>query len=470
VNTHLLAKLKALIAQGGAKRLPTVRDLAAHWQIPPSQIQQVFQQARLLGWIVTRDRSGSWAAGQAPKPVMLPERNNSATVANALHSGVQAGQWGSGEKLPAPKMLAAQQGVHPATIRKALQALVSEGILERQGRTWSVAHPRNPRSKQMRQSVLWCIGAPDTAGGLRLGSDREWEFWREIQSEAMRNGLNTLHLAWKGRLPRLRYQPIGAIISTWHLENPHSLLSALQRAKLPSAIWLENPQLSTGRPTQQTPWLGFHDMAYGKEAGTLLGKHPLVRKHKRIAWISPFHGAEWSRNRLAGLRSALPDSISIHEALGHWVSEWDFQTSVWHENEIWKHVNWKGMELKGDDPELVRPMVEAIGINRLFQQFSSTLEAALASKATLWIASSDQVGLKCLDWLADHGIQVPKDLAMIGFDDTREAFRRGLTSFRFDAQAMARAMVRQVLLPGKQNAQAIHYEGTLIVRDSTPWE
>jgi len=465
VKAPLLAELKALIGLAGPKRLPPVRELATRWQVSPTQVQHVLTQARQRGWIVTRDRSGSWPAGAAPAPSLPSRHPNAWTLAETIRESVRAGYWGSGEKLPSPKMLASQQDVHPTTMRKALQALVADGTLDRQGRTWSVARPRFQRP---RQPVLWCIGARDTDGGLRLGSDREWEFWREIQSEAMRNGLQTLHLAWKGRLPRLAHKPLGAILSTWHLENPYPLLSALHRAKLPTAIWLENPHLTSHHISQPSPWLGYHDMAYGKEAGTMLGKHSVVRRHERIAWISPFHGAEWSRNRLAGLRQALPENISLHPALGPWISEWDFQTSVWHEDKIRKGVHWKGMGLEDQDPELIRPMVEAIGLNRLFEQFSPALEAALAADCTLWIASSDRIALKCLDWLAARGIAVPEDLALIGFDDTREAFRRGLTSFRFDAQAMARAMVRQVLMPGKQGRGTIHYQGTLVVRASTP--
>ena len=218
----------------------------------------------------------------------------------------------------------------------------------------------------------------------------------------------------------------------------------------------------------RSPWLGFHDMAYGPESGTALGAHPAIRKHAKIAWISPFHGAEWSRNRLEGLRRSLPKGTLLHEALGPWISEWDFQETVWHDPQVWKRVRLEGLIRPAQTDDLVRPLMEAIGRDRLFESFSSTLKTALASGSTLWVAASDWVALGCMDWLRAKGKRVPGDIALAGFDDSREALRQGLTSVRFDAQMMARAMVRQLLYAETGRPRAIRYEGTVLARGSTP--
>jgi DNA-binding LacI/PurR family transcriptional regulator len=112
--------------------------------------------------------------------------------------------------------------------------------------------------------------------------------------------------------------------------------------------------------------------------------------------------------------------------------------------------------------------MEAIGRDRLVESFSPALESALASGATLWVAASDPVALGCLGWLAARNLRVPRDLALAGFDDSREALRHGLTSVRFDAPAMARAMVRQVLSPEVGGRRTISYQGAVVVRASTP--
>jgi DNA-binding LacI/PurR family transcriptional regulator len=242
----------------------------------------------------------------------------------------------------------------------------------------------------------------------------------------------------------------------------------LHRARLPSAVWLENPVLSPARLSVRSPWLGFHDMAYGRESGAVLADHPAVRKHARIAWISPFHGAEWSRNRLEGLRQHLPGGTFLHEALGPWVSEWDFQAAVWRDPEAWKRVRLDGVGMGAHVADLARPLMEAIGRDRLIESFSPALEKALASGASLWVAASDWIAMACMDWLGAQGLRTPGDVALAGFDDSREALRHGLTSVRFDAQMMARAMVRQVLSPEAGGRKTLHYGGTVVARGSTP--
>ncbi|MBW8886887.1 MAG: substrate-binding domain-containing protein [Fibrobacteres bacterium] len=464
MEAKFLNDLRALIRAAGSRRLPSVRALAARWKCSPTTVQGVLRKARALVWIETKSGGGSWPAGRMPAPVAPRARRTAESLAAELREEIRSGRWGGGERLPAPKHMAARHQIHPATARKAYGLLSHDGTVEKQGRAWQVSHPRRRNDAQ---PVLLCLGAGEKDGSLRLGSDREWDFWREIQIEAARNNLLAEIHPWSGKLPELGMRPVGAVVSTWHLPDPYPLLSALHRARLPAAVWLENPVLSPARLSIRSPWLGFHDMAYGLESGAILGDHPLIRKHGRIAWISPFHGAEWSRNRLEGMRNKLSEGTALHEALGPWVSEWDFQEAVWHDPEAWKRVRLDGVGGEARFSDLVRPLMEALGRDRLLESFSPYLEKALASRSSLWVAASDWVALACLDWLEAKGVRVPGDVALAGFDDSREALRRGLTSVRFDAPMMARAMVRQVLTQTRER-RTIHYEGTVVARGSTP--
>lgn len=460
-----LDDLRALVRAAGNRRLPSVRALAARWRHSPATVRKILGEGRRRGWIETRPGAGSWAAGRLPRKPEPAARLDSAGLAAEIREAIRGGKWAGGETLPPPKHLAERHGVHPATVRKALGLLAGEAILERKGRSWLVSRPRR---RPAAQPVLLCLGAADDKGKLRLATDREWDFWREIQAEAAHNGLLPLIEPWNGRLPKKDSRMLGAVVSTWHMPDPRPLLAAVHRARLPAAVWLENPRLSPGRPPLASPWIGFHDMAYGRESGAILAGHPIVRQHGRIAWVSPFHGAEWSRNRLEGLRESLREGTRLHEAVGPWLSEWDFEDAAWRDPEVWKRLRLEGVGPPGHAADLARPLMEAIGRDRLLEAFSPALETALASAATLWIAASDRIALGCLDWLAERGVRVPEDVALAGFDDSRDALRYGLTSVRFDAQAMARAMVRQVLSPDRDRRRTLHYHGAVIVRGSTP--
>jgi DNA-binding LacI/PurR family transcriptional regulator len=104
---------------------------------------------------------------------------------------------------------------------------------------------------------------------------------------------------------------------------------------------------------------------------------------------------------------------------------------------------------------------------RCMEIFASCLEEALASGATLWVASSDLVARWCLRWLHSKGLRTPHDIALASFDDTRDATRHNLTSLRFDVQGMARAMVRQVLSSRQEHRRLTRYAGHVVARAST---
>jgi len=121
-----------------------------------------------------------------------------------------------------------------------------------------------------------------------------------------------------------------------------------------------------------------------------------------------------------------------------------------------------------DDPdEIRRPLVETITRGRCLEVFAPRLEAALESGATLWIAGSDLIAQWCLHWLGTRGLAVPRDLRLASFDDTRDATRLDLSSLRFDVQAMARAMIRQVLSSRRNHPAVTRYSGFVVERGST---
>lgn len=465
--------LRQILDAAPTSKLPSVRTLAARWAVSPSTMQSIFVKAKADGWIETRAGSGAWPKGALP-PLReaLPHKPSAATVFEALADEIARGRWAGGEALPSPKVLAQQQGVHVVTLRKVLAQLENRKLLVRSGRTWSVLQPRpsKPRtnSKVHRaRSELLCLGAADPEGGLRMGTDREWDFWREIQAEASRCSLRPVIVPWDGKLPSGAEDAMGAIVSTWHMSDPHPLLGALRHSRLPSAVWVENPLELPGNRYRDASRMWFHDMAYGREAGMVLAEHLKVLGHRHIAWIAPFHGSVWSRNRLAGLEEALGPEVRVHKAICAWVSEWDVQNHVWNDPEVWKTFQLEGIDHRGKVADLVRPIMESRSRDRSLRIMEPVLQEALDSGATLWVAASDLVARWCLHWLSARGLQVPRDLALAGFDDSREALRQDLTSVRFDAQAMARSMVRQILSPSRAARKTTRYQGAVVVRGST---
>lgn len=446
-------------------RLPTIREMAASWGIGPRTVQLAVSEAVREGRLETRQGSGIWPLGARPETAEPPVRMDAMRLSERIRTQIGIGALASGQWLPAPKDCARDHGLHPSTVRKAFGLLEAGGAVQRQGRGWKVSMPEPKGGGNA--SLLLCIGAGDERGNLRMDSDREWEFWREIQAEAVRCGLEPRLMPWSGRLV-VPAGALGAVVSTWHLPDSTPLLDGLMRAGLPAAVWVANHEILPGKRYRQARTLWFHDQAFGKEAGLVMGRHVSGLGHRKIAWISPFHGSTWSQNRLDGLRKGLSaePGIELFEAVGPWVSEWDVQKDVHLDPQVLGRIDLKGLDCRRELARIATPLVEAVTRGRALESFGPRLEAALASGATLWIAGSDLAALWCLHWLEGKGMRVPEDLSLAAFDDTREATRLGLASLRFDVQGMGRAMLRQILSSRQPHNRLTRYDGAVMVRAS----
>jgi len=460
-----IQKLESVAKVSKDRRLPSVRELASTWGISTRTVQSAVAQAVAAGWLETKPGSGIWNAGFLPKPIRKEPRLDAQRLADNIATEIQSGKFLSNQVLPAPKDYSKRLGIHPKTVRNAFEILRSRNLVDRQGRSWRVSRPRTKPS--IRTPIVQCIGAPGLDGKLRMDSDPEWDFWREIQAEATRSGLEPKLSSWTGELPRFSDEVIGVIVSNWHMLDSRPVLDRLLRRRLPTAVWVGNDETLPGTRYRQVRSMWFHDLAVGRVAGRTMAEFVAKKGHRKVAWISPFHASPWARNRLAGLRESLPGDIELFEANGEWTSEWEIQQKFFDAPEILSRFDLDGTASRSELRALALPLVESITRERSLKLFGPRLEAALESGATLWVAASDLTAQWCLHWLRSHGLKSPDDLAIASFDDTREATRLQLTSLRFDVQEMARAMIRQVTSASQDHRLLTQYNGHVVERSST---
>jgi DNA-binding LacI/PurR family transcriptional regulator len=90
---------------------------------------------------------------------------------------------------------------------------------------------------------------------------------------------------------------------------------------------------------------------------------------------------------------------------------------------------------------------------------------------TAVFAANDQMTLGLLHAFMDHGIAVPEDVSVVGFDDIPEAahFIPPLTTVRQDFIELGRQIMATLLalIEGAEIAQPVHTEPELIIRKST---
>lgn len=122
--------------------------------------------------------------------------------------------------------------------------------------------------------------------------------------------------------------------------------------------------------------------------------------------------------------------------------------------------------VEGSSAPIRDAIILELGMNRIRKDLSPLLERALASGATAWIAANDLCALQVMDWLQEKGVKVPSEVSLAGFDDTAEALRADLTSYRFASDSMARAMIGQIL-NASRGAAVMRHEGVVVARGST---
>jgi LacI family transcriptional regulator len=120
------------------------------------------------------------------------------------------------------------------------------------------------------------------------------------------------------------------------------------------------------------------------------------------------------------------------------------------------------------DPELVR----SGKATAQFGYYAANELLSLPQRPTALVGFNDKVAVGALAAAAQHGLRVPEDLSVVGFDDIdlAQATRPLLTTMRQPLQEMGRLAVSLLIrLMERQRLDALHVElaTELIVRDST---
>jgi LacI family transcriptional regulator len=206
-------------------------------------------------------------------------------------------------------------------------------------------------------------------------------------------------------------------------EESNEELSALHEQGYPFVI--VDPQTP---PDERVPTVSAANTSGGREAT----EHLLSLGHRRIAVITGPRGWIATEERLRGYRGALADAGLLADPMLQ--IESDFRPSG-------------GREATA---ELLK----------------------LSDPPTAVFAFNDMLAIGALQAAREHGVRVPEDLSVVGFDDTLEASFTfpALTTVRQPLAEMGRMAVTQLVrLLQNRRIEALHVqlETTLVIRDST---
>lgn len=407
----------------------SVRHLAKEWQVAPGTVHKAMRLLCNQGILHAIPRKG-YAPGKK-SPIITgdadPLRLTPAEAhANWLLSQFRSGQLDPFQPLPLLKELARIAGSAPPTITKSLQILQQRGILERRGRRWYWATTLSPRSRH----ALIVIQRCDSQGNLLLDTDREMAFIKACYAVSAQLHLPLRVLGWhdhgnSGDLlqadgTHLDFQTLatesrGYLVSTWLLPGTRYLLMRLAKSKIPMAVWWEHPRQLLRQYMPKGQAIAYFDLAFGKSPGAQVARQLLAQGVTSVGFLSPFHAAEWSRNRWQGLSDLLQASGIPHSAF----VETRFSS---------------------------QPDLESQG--HVLGDVVGVLLSAATNQQTLpntLVCVNDQTAAIAQDWLRTRQIRT----RIVSFDNSDLSYRLRIDSYEFDTEGMVRGMIHAVLAPGK---------------------
>jgi DNA-binding LacI/PurR family transcriptional regulator len=370
--------------------------------------------------------------------------------------------------------LVARHGTCHRTLRKALDELVRTGTLVRYGRTYRVRELSSPR----RDPVV-LIARGDQAGGLTFYPWRTHEHLRWLEGQCAKAGVSlkiapfafrdrdlTISDRALGLMPGRRGAMIGHIVWTTGMSAGHlnALLQRLRVTGRPVAVLDEGSGMAYLTAVRRMPRARLFSMVNSMRAAREVGRLLLSLGHRHIAFVSTRHDSGWSVERLRGLRAVyeeagIADGVAAFVLTGREAAPATPQPSGETHHPAFRRLRElllrEAARARTTDPQFassaeallphlyraVRPVSEA-------QAAAPLLASAFADRnITAWVGVNDDVAVASLTFLQARGIDVPREITVIGFDDTIDAYLCGLTSYNFNGEAAMRDTLAHVVDP-----------------------
>jgi DNA-binding FadR family transcriptional regulator len=446
--------------------LPSLSQLIQRLGASRATVLKVLHRLRDAGFIVNMPRRGYVITDLLPSPspprlaptdpdrAPHPCRFRWQEVVQALERDVFHGRFSAGSGLPSAKELRARYGCgHPA-LRRALVALRNDGLLVRHGRGYRVRSIVAPQSA----ATIGLVAFTGHVDHLCKIGPHAAELWRTVEQECGRRHLQVEACSYEKMIadPALQSAtPVGYLFSSlsnneaWAAEALRATLSA----RLPVALLNEGRCGDVLYRTCASPLLRSFAVGTSQGAGRRVGEYLLARGHRRVLFLVA-HDRDQERKRWAGVcrayeRAGLEDAVVFRVAEFGRVNVADPAVAALHAgvgDAVGTYARRVG--IRHDDADARRfahqQAVKLQARARLQSCFDPLFDSHIA---TAWVAFNDELALQALDYLEPRGVDLPRRMSLIGFDDTVEGFARGLSSYSFNIPAIVNAVLDHILAP-----------------------
>jgi DNA-binding GntR family transcriptional regulator/DNA-binding LacI/PurR family transcriptional regulator len=489
-------------------RLPSLANLAGLCTVSKTTMWHALGRLKKDGMVHTR-KGGAIIAGpggctnpEPAKPLLLWERTRERIVRDIF-----TGTYVDNEYLPITKM-ALEYGTTFRTMRKALSALVAEGVLRGQGRRYALTRGR---AHTLRQRIVF-IAESESSHALTLSEPRTAAAAEGFEQAAVEMEFDGISEQFNPRNAQClieiksdlsKYGTAGGyIINFWNPWNEVLVRRWLDLffflAGMKTCVLVLDQAGNFSFPPDLLSNPGFRVLRIaGESAGEAVGRLLYKQGYRHPAYFSPFYLNGWAQERYRGLyrvwKQAAPAVVDLF-ALDETADQHEFemallqldgpgiraffkyrfsneQTASWalkipavRKWELTRRLAGSpaactigpvakvlaGIPDSKIDRDIFSRLQETILIKSGGKALSEYLQPLFAralrlSSADAWVASDDQTAGAATVFLRESGKRVPEDIAVVGFDNFRESREQQVSAYDFNIQGMVRRALRLIM-------------------------
>jgi DNA-binding LacI/PurR family transcriptional regulator/DNA-binding FadR family transcriptional regulator len=498
--TAHIEKVISRCRDAGGSAIPSLTDLARQARVSHVTMLKAVHLLSDKGELYTRRGRGIFlvpddAATPAAAPVRSPA-NRWQHVAAAIERDILEGEFARGSALPAAKELAERYGVSLPTLHLSLRSLADKSVLHLRRRKFvprarsvvrdpaptvffavpglplQVVTPREHRH----EANMAAFDRACSRAGIVV---RRLYCWYETAGQsAMAITPSLDECVARGWMERC----MGMAIIPRGFSGPtvDQLITFARDQGKPVAL-LDEGGADAGLPARfPSAHLRVFLMGNGMGCGREMGQALRDLGHRRLAYIHPANSGGWSGERLAGLRRAYQGELNADiRVLSVGQMPPDIERRVQSvservERDVLPRIGVGHHPRMRELPGAVRDvLLKAAGGEWLGNAVKEVLGQLTGRNAvTAIVGANDAIALACLTALRDLRVRVPETVSVVGFDDTPDAATNGLTSYNFDSQAAAQAMLNHILHPlrgprASAARKSVEIRGFISARQST---
>ncbi len=359
--------------------------------------------------------------GTAPTFDVKPEEDVYSFVERLFQNDLDSGVLNAFDELPSCKELSNRYDVSPYIVKKFLMQKSAQGILRRVGHRFFFSEGR-PVEKS---NYVLFIHRSDEFGRLKIESERESDVFRTFAQIAAEQKIAVKFIGYNEASNQFylsngenytiknELHCLGVFLSTWLVTDAVKLFANFASFKNPISVWWEYaPDMVPVSARNRKKW-AFYNVAFGKEAGLIVGRYLKNKNMGKVHYLSPYHASFWSKARLQGLLEAGADVIPLVD--DRYASPFDLMDAA-----------------------------EREGVER--QVFLDNILESLLKNATLdkFVCSNDWVAASLIDFYKAKKMPTPY---VVGFDDTIESYRYVFDSFAFNVGTMVKEAIYHIVAP-----------------------